>query len=912
MKHVKTFLILVTLTALLALPAMAVQIHEESFETTTGYTVTPAEDLTQTDGDYFGRVDTNAVFPVGFSTGYFDCDGDYLFVGEDMNGSGGTLPTDGIYTIEIDPVSITGYNDLTVTIALNAKQALKYDTKALSNGDYLDVYANIDNTVDVLIGSFTKVGESGSNGYFGQDTDLDGLGDVEISDYSRLQDYTFDVAGTGDNLVVKVVARFESGDEEIAFDDVRIDGSTGGPTTEYDAHVVAAGVGAQATISSLVDTYAEKQIVHTCQVYDAGDGGLGQSTYINAITYVAGSANDISWTTAIAGAELTIGDSVYTGTIGASSIVFTMIDEFILGDDNTSYDMALSIWLNPLPYYADHSRLEFDLGPANFTVDPAGAYFDLTDPIVESGDLNNEIEIIATAIGITTQPPALVGVNASFTVRAGFVDENGGVDEDWPDENITLSVNTGIGNLSATTGLTIMSANGQSNFYNLLYDALDTGVILQATSASFPGPALTDPFDTYLAPTITCDVAPLCWDGDASVDALPFAVHITIENWAEAADQDAHLKVYSGSYNPYHYTDENGWSNSTSYAGYKPVVHIAADGSYSGWLFIKSNGLATFRPRARLVEDTGVQITGADVLGNALDLTTTGGILMDSNGSTYAADGNVILAYNESMDLIGTTLAEDNGYPSDNGGYAIAQGGFIMAVCEVCDEEVTFESWNPAYWPGHGVAEHTDLDYPCVEQGAAGEVGADVILPVELSSFTATANDDAIVLNWATASESEVNRFEVLRNSELVYTVEARNTANGAEYAWTDNSVENGTSYTYALTLVGMDGSRTELSTVEATPSFNSATITEYALHQNFPNPFNPETSIAFDMVESGFVTLSVYNVLGQQVATLVNGTMDAGRHIVNFDAANLTSGLYLYRMEANGFTAQMKMVLMK
>jgi hypothetical protein len=59
-------------------------------------------------------------------------------------------------------------------------------------------------------------------------------------------------------------------------------------------------------------------------------------------------------------------------------------------------------------------------------------------------------------------------------------------------------------------------------------------------------------------------------------------------------------------------------------------------------------------------------------------------------------------------------------------------------------------------------------------------------------------------------------------------------------------------------------------------------------------------------------MSLSVYNLLGQKVATLVNGSMDAGRHVVSFSANNLPSGLYLYRMETDGFTAQKKMVLMK
>ena len=88
--------------------------------------------------------------------------------------------------------------------------------------------------------------------------------------------------------------------------------------------------------------------------------------------------------------------------------------------------------------------------------------------------------------------------------------------------------------------------------------------------------------------------------------------------------------------------------------------------------------------------------------------------------------------------------------------------------------------------------------------------------------------------------------------------------------------------------------------------------ITEYALHQNYPNPFNPETSITFDLVESGVVTLKVYNLMGQEVAALVNRSMDAGRHVVAFDAANLPSGLYMYKLEANGFSDQKKMLLLK
>jgi hypothetical protein len=87
---------------------------------------------------------------------------------------------------------------------------------------------------------------------------------------------------------------------------------------------------------------------------------------------------------------------------------------------------------------------------------------------------------------------------------------------------------------------------------------------------------------------------------------------------------------------------------------------------------------------------------------------------------------------------------------------------------------------------------------------------------------------------------------------------------------------------------------------------------TSSALFQNYPNPFNPTTTINFDLKENGFVKLSVYNVLGQKVASLIDNNMEAGHHTVSFDASNLSSGMYIYKIEVNGFTAMHKMMLMR
>ena len=130
-------------------------------------------------------------------------------------------------------------------------------------------------------------------------------------------------------------------------------------------------------------------------------------------------------------------------------------------------------------------------------------------------------------------------------------------------------------------------------------------------------------------------------------------------------------------------------------------------------------------------------------------------------------------------------------------------------------------------------------------------------------------------------------------------------TTSTQNYSYTD-AVSAG-KYSYRLKQVDFDGTTTYSNEVEV-----DMTPAAFSLSQNFPNPFNPSTVIRYAMPVAGNVTLNVYNALGQRVAELVNGFMPAGEHSVNFSAANLTSGVYFYEIQAGEFRSMRKMQLIK
>ncbi len=191
------------------------------------------------------------------------------------------------------------------------------------------------------------------------------------------------------------------------------------------------------------------------------------------------------------------------------------------------------------------------------------------------------------------------------------------------------------------------------------------------------------------------------------------------------------------------------------------------------------------------------------------------------------------------------------------------------------------------------------------------------ILPVELTSFTAVSKAGTIELNWQTASELNNLGFEIERKvlsgekadwQKVGFKDGKGNTTEITNYRFTDDVSDfNGANLIYRLKQIDFNGAFEYSDEVEAT----SAPV-KFELAQNYPNPFNPSTQINFSIPEEGFVSLKVFNALGQEAATLANQNMEAGNYTFEFDASELTSGIYFYTLKTENSISTKKMMLIK
>jgi hypothetical protein len=193
-----------------------------------------------------------------------------------------------------------------------------------------------------------------------------------------------------------------------------------------------------------------------------------------------------------------------------------------------------------------------------------------------------------------------------------------------------------------------------------------------------------------------------------------------------------------------------------------------------------------------------------------------------------------------------------------------------------------------------------------------------VYIPVELTSFTAAVVGNSVQLNWSTASETNNMGFDVERSIisnevrnliwEKIGFIDGKGTTTEIQnYSFTDQNVDSGT-YAYRLKQIDFDGTVNYSNAVEV--DLNG--ITSFSLEQNYPNPFNPSTKISWQLPIASHQVLKVFDVLGNEVATLVDEYKPAGSYEVDFDAGFLSSGVYMYKLQAGDFVSVKKMLFAK
>lgn len=294
-----------------------------------------------------------------------------------------------------------------------------------------------------------------------------------------------------------------------------------------------------------------------------------------------------------------------------------------------------------------------------------------------------------------------------------------------------------------------------------------------------------------------------------------------------------------------------------------------------------------------------------DLSGNSLGVFASG--ISFPEQIEFAPNGNVLVVNFSTpnsgvivFDSLGTQLTVLAGVTGNRGVYILGNGNVLTTN-------------------GAGVHEIDAVTGAVIRTIVSGVSGRFIspmdfsIIPVELTSFVGSSVNGSVVLNWNTATEINNSGFEIQRSadrisfSNIAFVPGFGTTTEPRSYSYNDNSVNNGTYY-YRLKQIDYNGAFAYSDIVEV----DVASPIDFALNQNYPNPFNPSTVISYSVPQSSFVTLKVYDVIGNEVATLVNQTQSAGKYDIRFDASNLSNGVYLYSIKTDNFTSTKKMILMK
>lgn len=185
-------------------------------------------------------------------------------------------------------------------------------------------------------------------------------------------------------------------------------------------------------------------------------------------------------------------------------------------------------------------------------------------------------------------------------------------------------------------------------------------------------------------------------------------------------------------------------------------------------------------------------------------------------------------------------------------------------------------------------------------------------VPVELISFNIETSGDELILRWKTSTETNNKGFDIERRrkdyqnwEKIGYVPGNGTTTNLSEYEFRDKV--NGT-FLYRIKQIDLDGSYNYSNEIEGSINL----LTSYTLEQNYPNPFNPSTVISFQIPKDEYVSLKIYDVLGNLLDVLINEKKSAGKYSISYKASDLSSGIYIYKIMMGNITQSKKMILIK
>lgn len=827
--------------------------------------------------------------------------------------------TNGTLTLTSNNINTTGYTNIELSFRL-AAFSIGSDANGVDGTDIVKVEVSPDGGTTW----YTQIQVAGnSNAYWGFSS---GAGVATNSYLAQNQTTSFAPGGGGNrttdgystvkvtnlpaitNLKVKITAINNSTNERWLIDDFKITGFASGTTD------ISAGSDPQpATISSLLTTEQQALQVFDFNVIDDGNDPNTDinPTKITQIVISQGTGNEVTdWTKVIAGAQLMDGDvNILNGTINATNITFSSIPTAsnALGyvADNATKHYMLYIWLKSdmttLKSTIDNKKLVFLVNRSSFTVDgnggstfTAGAGTDIT-----SGTDKNQISVVATKLGIASQPTN-VNVNANFNLSIEATDINGNRDLN-SNSTVTLSVN-GSGNLTSTSGLTQNLSNGLYEWNDLQYNQTGTFTI---TASS-----------TGLTSVTTGNIT-------ASVGNLIFVENFDYNNAAGTALSSI---TNSG------WNDFNGSSPSIglsasglSFNGFPgsnigKAANITTTGYEAGKAFTLPTNVNTIY-FSFMVKPTTINTTGDYFIGLSNSQTSTSFQIrvFAKQGSTT---NKVIYGIGGTSGTYNTTTEFDKDSvqvvvvkytkESTSAGIYVFQGS--LPSSEPSQFLVSSSSIS-SFTPG-AVYLRQGTNFAGVVDGLRiADTWVLSPLPVELTSFTAKKTYNGVLLSWITKSEINNDKFIIERKIgdnwiEIAKIKGAGNSNTEKIYSYNDNTVIYG-KQSYRLKQIDFDGTFKYSDIIE----INLGEPKEFSLLQNYPNPFNPTTTITYTIPENlanNLVQLKVYDILGKEVATLVNDKQAAGEYKVTFDASQLSSGVYLVKVIVGNQFKTIKMNLMK